>query len=73
MSPSSACGLSVATSTYRGLVLSEGSADVYFMGSDFRSGGLLAEGGTFDGYTISYAYETSGVTLTGLVEFPELK
>lgn len=71
VSPDEACGLDIATETFRGVVFNGDRADVYYM-STSGSGGVLAEDADFDGWTITYEYETSGVLLEGVVEYPAL-
>ena len=69
VSPDEVCGwISIATETYRGLELGDGSATVWRL--DDGEGEHLAEG-SFDGWTISYQYELEhGVQVDGEVTFP---
>lgn len=70
VSPDEVCGIPVTTEVYRGLVLNEPDAEVWTF--SYRGAEILDSNASFDGMVVEYAYESNGIEIQGLIEFPEL-
>ena len=81
VSPDTVCDyIGLSDPAWRGVVFGDGFAAVYTFSEDWGgdiSAELLDSGASFDGWTISYAYEIDyygqTVSITGTMEFPELE
>lgn len=75
VSPDEACGLSISTTVYRGLILDaeDGSAEVWGFSTNGTS--EYDDNADFDGLNVEYAYDLYDgyVEIVGRINFPELE